>query len=406
VNHAIGRIHLADEYASRALEINPDNIRALHARAMLDLYLARYNAARLSLERIIELGADPARSFLMFQTAHEIYSACRDMDALAQIHEERAAYLESIGEIAAAGNKHRDAKFYREIAEREFYSCGAVDDRIEIPLVDYPAGTPYKCAVMVIDGKEYYVLIDTGNSVGWTVHGNELRRKLVSIRGANVAPQSGVTRRALTGHNIITDSIALGGIKLRNLLGVYFPKPRGGSFDATLNPFFIRDRVVTIDFVNDLLILRTKERFDSDIAELPAESISRLPCYGYRWLYVPAIVNGADSALALIETGAQGVSLRLEFAELIGFPFIERRVTATSGEIRTYHEASVEIKLGSHKFIRRSAKVWPVRFRDEITGMCDDVMIGAYALQNRYVISYDSVKREVIVHWVEKRIEP
>lgn len=397
VYQSVGKLDLAAKYIERALAANPDNWKAIHARTMLHLYNGEYEESEADLERLIASRPDMEQSFLFFLTAFEVYSASRNVDKLAVLYEGRADYLLSLGEKAAAGNKRTDHELYSKLSGLNLFSVDCAEDRIELPVEDFQEGTPYKCLVITVDSMQYRILLDTGNAVGWTVHSKDLWNKIVAMRGANSPTATGSVLKTLMSHYIFVDSIAIDDVVFNNLLGVFFGKPREPYYDANLNPFFIRDRVTSIDFVNDRFILRSKERFDNDMSALPDSAYTTLPCYGYEWPFIPVTVNDYAPGLAMIETGAEDISVKLEFAKLIGLGMTPDSMIWRDGKTYYFQKAPIDVKIGRFDFSRPNARIWPMRFHDKLTGMFDNIMVGPAALEDKFIISFDPFDRQVII---------
>jgi hypothetical protein len=127
------------------------------------------------------------------------------------------------------------------------------------------------------------VLLDTGNEPGWTIHAPELLHLLPHHEGGRSSVSTGSVDTAMVARRLITERVELPGATLYALHGHFFPRPREPYFDANLNPFVIQDRVVTLDYVRGEVLIRTKERFDRDLAEVDPGSVARVPLYGCDW---------------------------------------------------------------------------------------------------------------------------
>ncbi len=110
--------------------------------------------------------------------------------------------------------------------------------------------------------------------------------------------------------------------------------------------------MVTLDFAGGQLILRTKEEFELDLKSVPPEKTARFPWQGFGHVFLP-VVCGGQEALALIETGAEDISLRLDFAQQRGFRLRARTRYLASGEEVAYHETQQRLSLGPFVFIHR-----------------------------------------------------
>jgi hypothetical protein len=394
---SLGKFVLARESVRRAVVDRSDSIHGLSARAMLNLYTGDLDSASHDIELMESLGCDVARWYMLFRIAEEIYTAQRDLGRLAHLYSRRGAYYQSMEDPAPAGIKNADARFFEAMEDRTLYSSETSSDRVALPLVEYPVGSGKLCLPLVVDGNEYRVLIDTGNEAGWTVHNSRLRRHMTSIRGANVQAASGATNRTHSGFRILTDTLQFGDWKINNLLGVYFSKPTEGSYDAMLNPYWIRDRVVTIDFSHDSLIVSTHEEFDRALASIPDDRISSLRVYGYRVPFVHVEVNGVDTALAMIETGAQDIWVNDRYADWIKLPVTKSTQVDSKGISHQLVRTGVTILMGNITINRNAALVLPSKFRDEITGVHDQIMIGPKALRGRGRVAIDAGNRRIVL---------
>jgi hypothetical protein len=327
----------------------------------------------------------------------EIYRAGFDVESSGEEFARQAKMFEAEGKRPEAGNCRNTSKMYSELKGRSLFSIETDSDKVVLPLYDFSRGTALKCLKLTVDGKDYTLLIDTGNGVAWSIHNSELRRKLISHSGGFMSVRTGQNDRSSSSQYIETDSICFQGITLRNLVGLYFRKPVEQFFDATLNPYWIRDRVVTIDYVQSELIFRTKDRFEADVADIPRGSISRLPCYGYDRPFVPVMVNMRHGGIALIETGAQDISLRREYAQSLSIPFTDRTIIDNEGVEHVVGSADVQIQVGKFTFARPTAPIYPIKFIDKITGVYDNVMIGPLALEGRFILSLDPFSRTLIL---------
>ncbi|MBU1320423.1 MAG: hypothetical protein KKG33_12630 [candidate division Zixibacteria bacterium] len=397
VYHSVGRFTKAQEFIKWALRMNPDNFKALHEHAMLSLHTGDCEDADSCLSEAIARRPDLESTTFCTWTASEIYRACLFAESSSIIYKDRAERFDSLGDRAEAGNCRKTSEMHSQLIGRDMFSIETDSDKVVLPLVDFEEGSSHKCLVLTIDGKDYLVLLDTGNAAAWTIHSNDLRRKLISLSGGFTSSRTGLDNRGTASQNIVTDSIVIGNVKFRNLVGLFFRKPSEHYYDANLNPFWIRDHVVTIDLARNELILRSKERFESDMATVPRSSITRLPCYGYDRPYVPVMINSSAVGMALIETGAQDISLRREFADFMGLQYSERIITDTDGKEHIVGTAEVQAQVGEFSFYRPSAWIWPMRFHNKITGVYDHIMIGPLALEGQFVLSFDPFARTAIL---------
>jgi len=252
-----------------------------------------------------------------------------------------------------------------------------------------------------LKNKDFKVILDSGNAIGWMIHSRELKKLLNSENGGRAFVRIGRETGLLDGYQIYTDRIDFGEFSLRHLTGHYVPKPRPNYHDANLNPTMIRDRVVTLDFVSNRLILRSKEKFDEDLILLLSqhpENICRLPWYGYKQPYVPVIINDERNGLAMIETGAEDIALRLSFARKLQKALEPEVKYLVDGRELRYFKTPIKVSLGKFPFERKAADVWPFnRFYDWITGLGADVIIGPLALRGQMNLSFDPFDKKIVL---------
>ncbi|MCP4156917.1 MAG: hypothetical protein GY757_54900, partial [bacterium] len=255
-----------------------------------------------------------------------------------------------------------------------------------------------------VKGKTYNVLLDTGNAVGWMLHNRDLMKEFNALQGSMIKTRMGTQDGMLDGYTIYSKTADFGPFKMNGLIGVYVPKPHRDFYDANLNPAFIKNRVVTIDYVKKQMILRTKAAFDSDMASLDAgpAGVVQLPWYGYKHVYVPVQLKGngtgSGHGLAMLETGAEDIALRLEFARKHGLQLTPAVKYLANGKVFHYFKSAVKLTLGTVPFQRKAADVWPLdRFHDQITGLGADVVMGPAAFANKNIISFDPIAKQVII---------
>jgi hypothetical protein len=189
-------------------------------------------------------------------------------------------------------------------------------------------------------------------------------------------------------------------IALINLAGMYVPKPHPSYPDANLNPLFIKDRVITLDFIKEVLILRSDERFQNDLDGILARSKHPLilPWYGYEEAFIPVTINGSWKALAMLETGAEDITLSLDFAKRHQMPLEPAEKYLASGKQSLFHRTPLTLSLGPLMFEKPSAEVWPLgQLTNSITGFAPDVILGPDFFKKGWAISFDSFEHRVIL---------
>jgi len=244
-------------------------------------------------------------------------------------------------------------------------------------------------------GFAYRILLDTGNRAGWTIHHPGLLAQLKSRQGGRMFSEIGTHAGFLEGSFVFTKTLQLGALRLTGLAGLFIPKPQPDFYDAALNPAFIRNRSVTLDY--------GEGTFRLDPPGIPGPGSgrttagARLPWFGDRYVYVPVKANGKDG-LALIETGAKDIALNLDFARKFGCPLTSRTRYLASGEAVSYHETALSVSLGPFVFERGAVEVWPFQqLRDPLTGLVPDVVIGPEALAGSFILTLDPFENVVLI---------
>jgi len=395
--HSLGNLQQADAFLTSALRINPENSDALLAKAMLLLYFRRFAEAEEYFQRAGEVNPPLKQTQLYRLIGSELYSASLDPSKIIRYFEFLRNYYSSVNDIKRSRKYEGKIRLLAGIRDRSLYLVNTRSDRVEMAMVNFAPNVFYKCLILKNGNKSYKILLDTGNAVGWTVHNPELLTLLENRFGGMQNTSTGSLEKSFQSAEILTSSLDLGDFKIVNLLGNYFKKPRENYFDANLNPIFIRNRVVTLDFIHNKFLLRSKERFDRELSEESAQTVVKLPFYGYEWPFIPVLVNGYAAALAMIETGAEDVSMKEEFARFIHLP-MNPAVKIWGNKKLAYFEASeVGIQMGTFLLYRTKLEIWPKRFYDRITGLYDQVMIGPFALESKFIISFDPFENMVVL---------
>lgn len=394
--HAMGHMETARKHLNSALAINPHNSKALLAKALLMLYFRDFDKAEQYFSRAGAENPALSRSRLYQNFGLEIYHASRNIDKILEHYQLLIASAKERAKPDTARKFQLDARMMEQVKGQRLYQVSTRSQRVELPIVNHSKNDFYKCLQLKIGGESYNVLLDTGNAPGWVIHNGKLLEELTNLTGNEGQVSTGSVEKKLSSRSILTREITFEGLNLKNLKGIFFNKPRPGYFDANLNPLYIRDRVVTMDYANNKFILRSKKQFDNDLAKETRDSWSKLPLYGYEWPFIPAEINGYARGLAMIETGAEDVSIKLEFAQHIHLPLTPKTKT-WRGKEYNYHETSIDVLVGIHLFHRPKTGVWPKRFYDTITGLYDNIMIGPWALEGKYILSFDPFDRVVIL---------
>ncbi|NOX88065.1 MAG: hypothetical protein GXO77_03495 [Calditrichaeota bacterium] len=396
VYHALGNWEKADNFLDNALTLNPLNSKALLAKAMLTLYFRNFNKAELFYEKAGEADPELKESLFYRICGNEIYDASRNVTKLMKHYESSAEYYRNTKKPDKARKIEIRLNMLKRVKRGTLYSVRTNSDKVELPIVNFAPNSYYKCLLLKAGNKNYKILLDTGNATGWSVHNPELLNKLGHYSGGVTEASTGSVEKSLKSKFILTPEVDFGDFKISDLKGIFFPKPRKEYFDANLNPIFIRDRVVTIDFINNKFVLRSKKRFDEDLAKTPANSLSKVRFYGYEWAFAPVQINGYASGLAIIETGAEDISVKLKYAQFINLP-LTPKVKTFRGKEYEYHVSDIDLMLGVFLFRRPQVEIWQKRFYDTITGLCDNVVIGPWALEGKFILSFDPFDNVVVL---------
>jgi hypothetical protein len=388
-----GRFEEAADEVVAALLLDPREPEAWLARAVLALVSHDERGALAALDEAVR--ADPALrgAYTAYLQGIRASRASRDPAAMVRVLDDRAAHLERQG---GSGHKERaHMAMLLQAPEAPLFTVETADDLVRLPFTPCYEGSVYRCIPMMAGGREFQVLLDTGNEPGWTLHHPDLLRLLPHREGGTSSISTGSVDTAMVGRRLISERVELAGATLHALPGHFYPKPRERYFDANLNPFAIQDRVVTLDYVRGEVLLRTKDRFDRDLAQADPATLARAPLYGCDWGFIPITVSGAP-AWAMIETGAEVFQISREFAEAHGIPLKDATMEFRGREYH-FHKAQVDARLGDLVLFSDTAHAWPAKLRDISLGLFYDAVIGPGLLEGRFVLSYDPFDRMVIV---------
>jgi tetratricopeptide (TPR) repeat protein len=400
---SLGRLEEAKGHIDRALALKPALKPALLANVLLFLYCREFSRAQKWYEKLVTLskntGSPWVDSDLLFLVGLDVYRANRDPQKLDQLYKTHARRKKKIskGQYRDSISNHR---MYKRAGKQ-----GRVLFRVETPsanvVVPFDKGkkdSRFTTISFTVGGKTFKVLLDTGNATGWLVHSRELNELLKPVTGGRTITMIGTESGFLDGYRQYYKKVDFNGFKVLDVNGIYVPKPHPDYLDANLNPAFIRNRVVTVDFIKKELVLRTKERFTGDLVSVQqTRGVCRLPWYGYKSAFVP--VTGLEKkGLAIIETGARDIALKLDFVQGLGLTLTPRVKYLATGRVTRYHQAPVTFFLGDFRFRREAADVWPFsRFYNRLTGLSADVFIGPEAFRGKYVVSFDPFAKQVVL---------
>lgn len=391
IYHSTGQIEQACKYVNKAIHINDENYKAYLTKALLLCDKHKYQLALENLEKAKVYTQDYRKSKLLNETELKILKASQDTDSLYN-------YYRGLRKNACINKEYLDRiiEIYKDLNGEKLFNIQTNQDKVVVPMVNFK-NSKYKCLELNINGKGYNILLDTGNSPGWTLHEPDLQDKLVAKKGGQGSMRTGSVEGKLKSYDLLTEKLNFGSFSINNLTGKYFKKPRERYFDGNINPYFIKNRVVTMDFINNQFILRTKEKFDRDLKAKENYKITKLKVYGAFWPFIKVNVNGYAPGLAMIETGAEDLSVKLEYAQRINLNLEPAVKTWRGKEYKFEKTKNLIVKAGSHIFMRDESEVWPVRFTDDLTGLYDSIMIGPYALNGNYILSFDPFANRIIL---------
>ena len=399
VAFSLGRTREAERYLEGALSDHPASERAVLAKVVLLIHQRRFAEAAVWYEKLTRLQPERCDADLVFLLGLRVYSATLDMQKIQRLYERRAKKWAGSEKVSPDELK-AEARLFQAAAKSRLFRVAPLSSEVIIPFSKTKVGGHSNVISYKGRDTKFNLLLDTGNLSGWTIHNPELLDILRSQRGGRVLLEIGAQPGLLEGYSVFTRKIGFRELTITGLLGLYVPKPYPDFYDATLNPAFLQNCVVTLDFAGGRLILRTKDEFEQDLKSQPPEEIGRFPWQGFRNVYLPAVCAGKE-ALALIETGAQDVALRLDFARQRGLPLLSKTRYPAGGESVAYHETRGRLTIGPFVFEREAAEVWPFsRLSDRISGLTPDVVIGPQALSEGFALSLDPFSNQVIL---EKR---
>lgn len=408
---ASGKLEDAARYVNRALKRVPANKHALMTDTLLQLYLRNFEKARLQFERLAlasQANGDNnywKDSTLLFLVGIDVYRACRDPQRLRALYRARykrknrnphwhQRFRDNRDNLKANASMHKRAGKSKQFQVVNTSYAGII--ALPFKTGDSTASQRFNMVRLSIGEHTFNVLLDTGNATGWMVHNRQLRRLLRPRTGGRTITQIGTESGMLDGFREYYKSLDFGKFMLHHLNGIYVPKPHPDYPDANLNPAFISNRVVTLDFIKRELVLRTKEEFEQHLTQVSSHHYCRMPWYGYKFAFIPVTVSG-KSGMAMLETGAEDIALKLEFVKGLGLPLYPKTKYLANGKVYRYHQARVTVAAGRFNFTRSGADVWPLnRFYNRLTGFSADVVIGPAAFSGQFLVSFDPFARQVV----------
>lgn len=394
VRAATGDLDEADRLARAALALDSAQLEAWRALVVLRLHHHDAPGALAAFREARRTAPDRVGSFWDVLFAQSISELLGEAAVRADGLEARARRSETAGRPESATEQRDRASLYRLVAGLPLFEATTAADRVVLGFEKCFEGTPYRCVDVDADGAAYRVLIDSGNEYGFGVHTPALRDAIATLTGAATSVTTGSVDTALVARDLFADRVTLGGLTLHNVPTVWSPRVREPYWDANLNPFFIRDRVVTLDYVTGRMIVRTKTAFDRDLAAADGP-VARVPVYDPDRPYIPAQVNGRR-ATAMIETGGEILSLTAQFARHAGLE-LRDGTKRWRDRVLDVQRTDVEVAIDGMPFFSDTVEVWPGRIIDLCSGLLYDVVLGPGSLEGRYSLTWDPFDRVVVV---------
>jgi hypothetical protein len=398
VYFSLGNFEKAGEFWKEPLRTEGIPNRPFFGKVMLLLFLKQVAEAEQLFFQILKEYPDKSQCFQVFLIGIEVFNATRKPAELFKWYSNRADMVRK-NDRQTYLNLRANARLYRRIRNKNLFETRTESDLVAIPFVETGRNRFMLINFQPAGGRTYKILLDTGNATGWMIHDRELYDDLKLKTGGKIVASIGTEIEALDGYRIYNEKLDLDGLEIFHLVGYYIPKPRPDFFDANFNPSFIRNRVVTLDGQQKKMILRSKKAFDLYLNAIPSRRVVKLPWYGYEQVFVPVVVNRIHSGLGIIETGAEDIAIKLDFARIIQLPLLPRLKYLSNGRIFRFFETSVDVSLGMFRFERKSAEVWSFnRFSRHLSGLKADVVLGPQVfLGNGYIVSFDPFDRVMVV---------
>ncbi len=396
---SVGELIKAREiaYSKNLGEYN--SLSLLQVRFLLSMFERNFSDSEKLLKQMGYYDNVFKNSQLFFLLASELYKLKGEFDNLALLYKDRLKNVKKNSGNLYYSNLKLNYKLYRKKAIP--FLVRSENERIEVPF-EKRGKDSLRSIKYNVGGESYVILIDTGNTSGWIVHNRNLRESLKSKRGGRTITDVGTESEPLDGFNIYCKKLKFNDFEISGLFGNYVPKPRREFFDANLNPTIIKNRVTSIDFINDRMILRTKKRFYEDIEKAKNINVMKIPWYGYKYPMVPILCENRNG-LGVVETGAGNISVQDFFVRQIGINLIEKSKYLSNGRIFKYFLCPVNIQLGKYLFVRNQAEAWPLKkFMNRLSGFSPHVIFGPESFEQKFIVSFVP-EDNLIVFEYEKR---
>ncbi len=396
---SFGRFAEAESHLEQALRLDPECHKARMAMVLLDLYRQKYRQAQLTFESFMKGNPDWAESYISHLLGMEVYGASGNTEKIAGLYGNQADKYRKVDD-SLYQNFRKNSRLYRSQAGNTAFRTQTTSERVALPFVESTGTLNCPAVSLKIDDKLYKVLLDTGNRAGWTIHSRELEKQLKNRSGGTVLTQIGAEEEMIHGHYLLTSQLYFRDFALHCLPGIYVPKPYPDYPEANMNPLFIKDRIVTLDFIHREMILRTKERFHEDLVRATSQSdeIISLPWCGYEQAYIPVMVDKGYRALAMIETGAEDITINLDFALRSGLVLEPAITYLPTGEEFRYHKTPIRMEIGHLRIWREETPVWFLeKMADPLSGLMPDVLLGPDFFKERFVLTFDPYRKIILI---------
>ena len=396
---SLGRFAEAERFLEQAFRTDPECQKARAALMQLELYTQNSRQAQKTFEESVKGDSDWGEGPFTHLLGMEVYGAVGNMGKIAELYEDLADRYRKLDDRMYQ-NFRKNSRIYRRQGGRLAFQAQSNGDRVTLPFVEQ-AGT-WNCPAvsLKIDDILYTVLLDTGNRAGWTIHSRELEKKLKNRSGGTVLTQIGAEEEMIHGHYLLTKQIHFRNFALQHVPGIFVPKPSPDYPDANMNPLFIKDRVVTMDFIHNELILRSRDRFLDDLqrASSQAKKPLSLPWYGYEQAFLPVRINDEHRALAMIETGAEDITLNLDFARRTRLVLEPAVKYLRTGKEFLFHITPIQMQIGRFRILREETQVWSLeKMADPLSGLMPDVLLGPDFFKERFVLTFDPYRRIILI---------
>lgn len=396
---AFGQFAEAGNHFGQALLQDPVCPEAMMGMTMLKLYLREFEEARKIHEEFMNKHPEWAKSYLSHLLGMKVYGSTGN---IAKIAESYGAQAEKFMKVDKKQHQNfrKNFRLYRRQSNHRAFQSKSTSNRVVLPFIERADKDSFAVIALRIEDKLYKVLLDTGNRAGWTIHSRELEKGLKLRKGGTVLTRIGTQKEFLHGYLILTERIDIGELTIQYLPGMYVPAPHPDYPEANLNPLFINDRVITLDFIEKKMVVRTRERFHQDIEEAVSQQkkIVTIPWYGYEQAFIPAVVNGGYEALAMVETGAEDITLNLDFARRSQLPLEPAIKYLATGKKFEYFKTFFRMNLGEIGIQRHAADVWSMeRIADPITGLTPDIILGPIFFRENYALTFDPYRKMIVI---------